>query len=79
MAICFTVQHNQCNSFKRALTESVTQIKKETLAQVFFCEFCEIFKSIFLQRTSPLVASALTGFLTQTPHIKNSEIFRALH
>ena len=28
-------------------------IKKETLAEVFFCEFCEIFKSIFFYRTPP--------------------------
>ena len=27
-------------------------IKKETLAQVFSCELCEIFKNIFLQNTS---------------------------
>ena len=26
-------------------------VKKETLAQVFFCEFCEISKSTFLQNT----------------------------
>ena len=33
-------------------------IKKETLAQVFFCEFCEISKNIFFYRT-PLVAAFL--------------------
>ena len=27
-------------------------IKKEALAQVFSCEFCEIFKNTFLQNTS---------------------------
>ena len=32
-------------------------IKKETLAQVFFCEFCEISKDTFLHRT-PLVAAS---------------------
>ena len=31
-------------------------IKKETLAQVFSCEFCEIFKNIFF--TEPLRATA---------------------
>ena len=31
-------------------------IKKETLAQVFFCEFCEITKNIFL--TEQLWANA---------------------
>ena len=33
-------------------------IKKETLAQVFSCEFCEISKDTFLQRT-PLVAASI--------------------
>ena len=28
-------------------------IKKETLAQVFSCEFCEIFKNTYFYRTSP--------------------------
>ena len=34
-------------------------IKKETLAQVFSCEFCEIFKNTFSYRT-PLVAASVT-------------------
>ena len=33
-------------------------IKKETLAKVFSCEFCEISKNTFLQRT-PLVAASI--------------------
>ena len=33
-------------------------IKKETLAQVFSCEFCEILKNTFLHRT-PLVAASV--------------------
>ena len=32
-------------------------IKKETLAQVFSCEFCEIYKNTFFHRT-PLVAAS---------------------
>ena len=32
-------------------------IKKETLAQVFFCEFCEISENTFFYRT-PLVAAS---------------------
>ena len=31
-------------------------IKKETLAQVFSCEFWEIFKNFFSYRTLPLAA-----------------------
>ena len=37
-------------------------IKKETLAQVFSCEFCEIFKNTFYYRTPPVAASAMTVF-----------------
>ena len=31
-------------------------IKKETLAQVFSCEFCEIFKKAFFCKTPPAIA-----------------------
>ena len=33
-------------------------LKKEALAQVFSCEFCEIFKKTFFHRTPPVAASA---------------------
>ena len=36
-------------------------IKKEALAQVFSCEFCEIFKNTFFHRT-PLVAFHINKF-----------------
>ena len=32
-------------------------IKKEALAQVFSCEFCEISKNTFFYRTPPVAAS----------------------
>ena len=32
-------------------------IKKETLAQVFSCEFCEISKNTFFYKTRPVAAS----------------------
>ena len=32
-------------------------IKKETLAQVFSCELCEIYKNTFSYRTPPVAAS----------------------
>ena len=35
-------------------------IKKETLAQVFSCEFCEISKNTFFHRTSLVAASEQT-------------------
>ena len=31
--------------------------KKETPAQVFSCEYCEIFKNTFFNRTPPVAAS----------------------
>ena len=34
-------------------------IKKETLAHVFPCEFCETFKNIFINRTTPVPAPVL--------------------
>ena len=34
-------------------------IKKETLAQVFSCEFCKISKNTFFYRTPPVAASVL--------------------
>ena len=37
-------------------------IKKETLAQVFSCEFCKISKNIFSYRTPPAPASLLMNF-----------------
>ena len=36
---------------------SRSSIKKETLAQVFFCEFCEVFKNTIFPRTPPVAAS----------------------
>ena len=35
-------------------------IKKETLAQVFFSEFCEISKNIFFNRKPPVAAFGIT-------------------
>ena len=39
------------------LPQACNFIKKETLAQVFSCEFCKISKNIFFYRT-PLVAAS---------------------
>ena len=38
-------------------------IKKETLAQVFSCEFCEISKNTFFYRTPLAAASGCSSFL----------------
>ena len=54
----FTGKH-LCQSlfFNKVAGGACNFIKKETLAQVFSCEFCEISKNIFSQRT-PLVAAS---------------------
>ena len=38
-------------------SEACNLIKKETLAQVFSCEICEIFKNTFFYRIPPVAAS----------------------
>ena len=52
-------QENTCArvSFLIKLQASCNFIKKETLAQVFSCEFCEISKNTFSYRTPPVAAS----------------------
>ena len=37
-------------------------IKKETLAQMFFCEFCEISKNTFYYLTPPVAASVQLNY-----------------
>ena len=39
--------------------EACNFIKKEAMVQLFFCEFCKIFKSSFYYRTPPVDASVL--------------------
>ena len=41
------------------LCQSCNFIKKQTLAQVFSCEFCEIFENTYFYRT-PLVAASVS-------------------
>ena len=45
-------QNSQKNAYAR-----VSFLKKVTLAQVFSCEFCEIFKNIFFYRTPRVAVS----------------------
>ena len=42
--------------FNKVAGEACNFIKKETLIQVFSCEFCEISKNIFSYRTPPVTA-----------------------
>ena len=43
----------------------INDIKKDSLAQVFSCEFCEISKNTFFYRARP-VAGSVTGHLRTT-------------
>ena len=51
-----------CFSLKQALGRSY--FKKETLAHVFSCEFCEFSKNTFLHRSSLVAASVFVSTLT---------------
>ena len=46
------------NTCRRLQAEACNFIKKETLAQVLPCEFCEISKNTLSYRTPPVAASA---------------------
>ena len=64
-------QNSQENTCAR-VSEACNFIKKETLAQVFSCEFCEISKNPFSYRTLTVAASVgfwLVSFVRETNHI----------
>ena len=46
---------------KNTCAKTCNFIKKETMAQVFSCECCEIFKNTFLYRTPPVATSILNN------------------
>ena len=45
---------------KQTCLQASAFVKKETLAQVFSCEFCEILKKLFFCRTPSVAASIIT-------------------
>ena len=49
------LQNLQENTYCARVPQACNFIKKETLAQVFSCKFCEIFKNAYFYR-KPLVA-----------------------
>ena len=56
----FTGKHlRQSFFFKKLQAEACNFIEKETLAQVFFCEFCEISKNTFFTEHLWLTASGI--------------------
>ena len=71
VAIAFRISHQRCS----IRPEACNFIKKETLAQVFSCKFCEISKSTFFKNTSGqmllcFMAFSDWDFLPQ--HFKNT-------
>ena len=60
----FTGKHLCQSLFLNKVAGLCNFIKKETLAQVFSCEFCEISKNTFSYRT-PLVAASDDNTLTK--------------
>ena len=42
--------------------EACNFVKKESLAQVFSCDFCEISKNTFFYRTPLVAVSVISGF-----------------
>ena len=73
----------------RIFAKACNFIKKETLTQVFPCEFCEISKNAFSYRTPPVAASGLAyryetiiedfkqfqSFKFETSFLKNENLF----
>ena len=57
----FTGKH-LCQSLFFNEVAGLNFIKKEALAQVFSCVFCEIFKNTFFYRTPPVDASRIINF-----------------
>ena len=58
LKISQNAQGNTCARVSFLQPQACNFIKKETLAKVFICEFCEISKNTFFQRTPVVVASA---------------------
>ena len=56
-------QNSQGNSCARVSFFRPTTLLKRTLAQLFYCEFCEIFKNTFFNRTPWVAASANSGLV----------------
>ena len=54
-------------------------IKKETLAEVFSCQFCEIFKNIFSYRTSPVAAFLNASTATMTLQLSKINVIIKIH
>ena len=68
------LQNSQSHPWQRLFSKACNFIKKETPAQVFSYEFCEMSKNTCFNRTPPVAASGHYYFIknkvvgTQNPH-----------
>ena len=75
-------QENPCarvSFLVKLQAESCNFVKKEILAQLFSCGFCEISKSTFLYRTPLMAASVceqLTSFVADIPNNFGTTLFK---
>ena len=68
--LAFISQENIYASVSFLITlQACNLINKETLAQVFSCEFCEIFKNTFFYRTPLVAASKLFLIIPTLPFL----------
>ena len=70
---CARTSFNKVAGFRPA-----TLLKKETLAQMFFCEFCEISKNTFLYRTRLVAASERERISNHCPSQQSQQSSEAL-
>ena len=71
----FFVSSNKVPSAICRCSRPATLLEKETLAQVFSCEFCEISKNTFSYWTPPVAASAWwRNFLTEKSLYERSKL-----
>ena len=54
---------SESSSLIKLQAQACNFIKKETQAQVFSCEFCEIFKNSLFYRTPPVAASSFSQLI----------------
>ena len=75
----FTGKHHCQSLFFNKVAGPATLLKKDTLAQVFSCEFCEISKNAFRYRTPLVTASSIytchQDILWQESKIEKGKIF----
>ena len=57
--------------FNKVTGRRPATLSKEALAQVFFCEFCELSKSTFFYRTPPVAASVQQPLTVLTKRTEN--------